>query len=333
MKIVQAAILTLVGALAALLFVKISSGPEAPPPVPQAALEQPAPPAIAPPAEPPTPPPAAEAPPAAPEPAPKPAPAPAPRATKRPQAPKRVWVVEPPRPAPARVEPRVEPRVDPLPQMTRTVPDRSPAPAPAPLEPPPIETARLSEPRSEPPPEPPPPPRQATLTAGTLLPVRLEDTISSDRYHPGDTFTAVLDRPLVTGGLVIAEKGARVEGKIVESQRAGRLKGLAAVALELTRLSLSDGQRVDISTDSFTKTGPGSVGDNAARIGGGAALGAIVGAIAGGGKGAAIGAGVGGAAGAGSIAATHGKPAVLPSETKISFRLNSTVTVTERPGS
>jgi hypothetical protein len=168
------------------------------------------------------------------------------------------------------------------------------------------------------------------LKAGTLLAVRLIEMVSSDKNHPGDTFTGSLDAPLVVDGLVLAERGARVEGKIVERQQAGRIKGLSSIALELTRVSLSDGQRIEISTDSFTKMGPQSRAADAEKIGGGAALGAIIGAIAGGGKGAAIGAGVGGAAGTGTVAATRGKPAVLPSETKISFRINNTVTVTER---
>jgi hypothetical protein len=168
------------------------------------------------------------------------------------------------------------------------------------------------------------------LKAGTLVPVRLIETISSDKNHPGDTFTGTLDAPLVVDGLVLAERGARVEGKIVESQQAGRIKGLSSIALQLTRVTLSDGQHVEIATDSFTKMGPQSRAADAEKIGGGAALGAIIGAIAGGGKGAAIGAGVGGAAGTGTVAATRGKPAVLPSETKISFRINNSVTVTER---
>jgi hypothetical protein len=163
-----------------------------------------------------------------------------------------------------------------------------------------------------------------------LVPVRLLETVSSDKNHPGDTFSATLDAPLVVDGLVLAERGARVEGKVVESQQAGRVKGLASIALELTRLSLSDGQHVEISTDSFTKMGPESKASDAAKIGGGAALGAIIGAVAGGGKGAAIGAGVGGAAGTGAVIATRGKSATLPSETKISFRINNSVTVTER---
>ena len=59
--------------------------------------------------------------------------------------------------------------------------------------------------------------------------------------------------------------------------------------------------------------------------------GAAVGAIAGGGKGAAIGAGVGAAAGVGTAMATRGKPAVIPAETLIEFRLAAPATVVVRP--
>ena len=37
-----------------------------------------------------------------------------------------------------------------------------------------------------------PEPNQATLNAGMLIPVRLLDSLSSERSHPGDTFTATL---------------------------------------------------------------------------------------------------------------------------------------------
>ena len=46
-------------------------------------------------------------------------------------------------------------------------------------------------------------------------------------------------------------------------------------------------------------------------------------------KGAAIGAAAGGAAGGGAVAATRGRVAVLPTETRISFRLDQPVTITE----
>jgi hypothetical protein len=67
-----------------------------------------------------------------------------------------------------------------------------------------------------------------------------------------------------------------------------------------------------------------------AKVGAVTAIGAAIGAIAGGGKGAAIGAATGGAAGTGGVLATRGKSTTLPSETRISFRLRNAVTITER---
>jgi len=59
-------------------------------------------------------------------------------------------------------------------------------------------------------------------------------------------------------------------------------------------------------------------------------LGAAIGAIAGGGKGAAIGAGAGAAGGGGVAVATRGKPVELPVETRLTFRIEQPVTITER---
>ena len=163
-----------------------------------------------------------------------------------------------------------------------------------------------------------------------MIPVRLVDRLSSDRNLAGDTFNATLDAPLIIDHLAIAERGARVEGKVVESTKAGKVSGVAALAVVLTQITTSDGQRIKIQTQTFTKHGEASHGDDAKKVGAGAGIGAIIGAIAGGGKGAAIGAGVGGAAGAGDVLLTRGKPAELPSETRINFRLSAAVTVTER---
>jgi hypothetical protein len=163
-----------------------------------------------------------------------------------------------------------------------------------------------------------------------LLPVRLIDGLTTERNNPGDTFTGSLDQPLVVDGLVIAERGARVEGRVVSADRGGKVSGVAALSVELTRIHLSDGQTISVHTDSFERKAEQTHKTDAAKIGGGAALGAIIGAIAGGGKGAAIGAGVGGGAGAGDVLLTRGKAATLPSETRVSFRLSAPVTVTER---
>jgi hypothetical protein len=163
-----------------------------------------------------------------------------------------------------------------------------------------------------------------------MLSVRLEEALSSDRSFQGDQFRASLAAPLVVNGFVIAERGARVMGRVAEIDKGGKVKGVAHLALELTSLTTSDGQRIALRTERFSKNADTTHGRDAAKIGGGAALGAIIGAIAGGGKGAAIGAGVGGAAGAGDVALTRGKAAEVPVETKLTFRLADAVTVTEK---
>jgi len=163
-----------------------------------------------------------------------------------------------------------------------------------------------------------------------MIPIRLVDGLSSERNSAGDTFNATLDAPLVIDHFAIAERGARVEGKVVESAKAGKVSGVATLAIALTRITTSDGQHVRVETQTFTKNGQSSRREDAAKVGAGAGIGAIIGAIAGGGKGAAIGAGVGGAAGAGDVLLTRGKPAELPSETRINFRLSAPVTISER---
>jgi hypothetical protein len=214
------------------------------------------------------------------------------------------------------------------PPVQSAAPDPTPAPAPAPEPPPPAPAQQQVVAAPEPPP--PPPPRQITLTVGFLIPVRLIDGLTTERTNTGDTFTASLDNPLVVNGLVIAERGARAEGRVVASDKGGKVKGVAYLSIELTRVHLSDGQTISLVTDSFEKHAQQTHTTDAAKVGGGAALGAIIGAIAGGGKGAAIGAGAGGGIGAGDVLLTRGKPAVLPSETRITFRVSQPVTVTEK---
>ena len=218
---------------------------------------------------------------------------------------------------------RYEASIQALPQPTTPQPAAAPpdpVTPPAPVEqiaPPAPSSARFA-------------PRQAVLRIGTAISIRLDESLSGGRSAVGDTFQASLAEPLVVDGLVIAERGARVTGRIVDSREAGRVSGTSLLELELSTLMTSDGQRVAISTDPWTKQGDTSHREDAEKIGGGAALGAIIGAITGGGAGAAIGAGIGGGAGVGTVIATRGKPVNIPTETIIRFRLASRVTITEQ---
>jgi hypothetical protein len=174
-------------------------------------------------------------------------------------------------------------------------------------------------------------PNTVTIAQGTQLTVRIGETLSVQHNLTGDTFFATLEQPLVAGGFVIAEKGARVEGKIIEVDKAGRMTGSSRMSLALTQINSSDGQRIPLQTSTYTKDGADrNRKTDAAKIGGGAVLGAIIGAAAGGGKGAGVGAGVGGAAGTGAVLLSGGRNITIPVETKLSFRIEQPVTITER---
>lgn len=254
------------------------------------------------------------------------------------------------RPAPRQAPPsttapvrRPEPRTQSQPPHTKQQePEANPQPTvtsqPATATPggPPQSTIHMppppgSQPIAETKPAPPPRvPKTVTIPSGTLLAVRIDKTLTSDSVQPGDSFPATLDQPLVVDGAVLAERGARVEGRILEADRGGRVRGSATLALELIRLNTSDGQRVRLQTESFTRKAEGTVKKDATKIGIGAGLGAAIGAVIGGGKGATIGAATGGAAGTGAVLGTRGEAAEIPAETRMTFRLSEAITVTEK---
>ena len=155
-------------------------------------------------------------------------------------------------------------------------------------------------------------------------------TLSTKTNQSGEKFSATLAEPIVHDGWVIAKKGARVEGVIVDADPGGKVKDVATLTVSLDSLTLADGRTVRLSASHFQREAKSTKGKDAKKIGIGAGVGAAIGAIAGGGKGAAIGAGVGGAAGTGAVLATHGDPAVIGAESRLSFTLREPVTITEQ---
>ncbi|MGA3040586.1 MAG: hypothetical protein ABSF54_07345 [Bryobacteraceae bacterium] len=235
---------------------------------------------------------------------------------------------KPPRPAAPSPAPATIAQNTPPAQPEPPLPIQQPVAPPITAEPAPATTPAPTESVDPPAPQAAP---SVTLDSGMTLPVRLGESLSSEHNQAGDTFTATLDAPLSAGGFVIAEKGAHVEGRVVEAQKSGHAKGKAVLALELTKLDTSDGQHVDIKTETVRKQGATmATGDQVGVVAAAAGIGAIIGALAGGGKGAAIGAGAGGAAGGGGVVATRDKAVSLPTESKIAFRLSAPVTITER---
>jgi hypothetical protein len=172
-----------------------------------------------------------------------------------------------------------------------------------------------------------PVPPTLTVPAGTYLTVRINQLLSSDKNQQGDAFSASLVQPLVVNGVVVAEPGETLGGRVTEAVKAGRIEGVARLGVQLTDLTLVDGQQIPIHSSLINRSGPTSVGRDAGAIAGTTALGAAVGAAADWGRGAAIGAGAGAAVGIIGVLVTRGHPSVLYPEQTLTFRIEAPFTI------
>jgi len=164
------------------------------------------------------------------------------------------------------------------------------------------------------------------IPAGTHFVVRMIDSVDSERNQVGQTFHASMDEPVYLHGNQIVPRGSDVVVRLVDSKESGKIAGRSSLTLNLASVSIN-GRMVDINTSSVSQVSSSRGARTAKTTGGGAALGAAIGGIAGGGRGAAIGAGAGAGAGVAVQVLTNGQRVRVPSETRLSFRLESTVKI------
>jgi len=178
----------------------------------------------------------------------------------------------------------------------------------------------------------PPPPQPVTVTvpANTVVTVRTIDSIDSKTNHAGEVFKASLDAPIVVDNKVIVPSGADAYLKLASASSAGHITGRSELGLELTSI-VFQGKTYSVVSSDVKQSGASRGKRSAETIGGGAALGALIGAVAGGGKGAAIGAAVGGGAGTGVQVLTKGQQVKIPSETRLDFTLQQPLDITYFP--
>ncbi len=169
-------------------------------------------------------------------------------------------------------------------------------------------------------------PDVVTVPAGTVLNIRLQNSISSATAAPGENFDAVLDEPLVVKGQTVAPRGAAVTGRVTEAKASGRLHDSGYLRLTLASVTIN-GKAVPVTTSSLFAKGANHNKRNAALIGGGAGAGTLIGALAGGGKGALIGGLVGAGAGTTGAYATGKKDVAFGAERRLSFRLAQPLTM------
>jgi hypothetical protein len=159
-----------------------------------------------------------------------------------------------------------------------------------------------------------------SIPRGAKLRVRVDEALDTRRNRAGDAFHATLAEPVEVEGRTVLPAGAVFTGHVTTADESGRLRGRAVLSVTLDSFRY-EGADYRIQTDRVIRESASHAKRNAGFIGGGAGLGAVIGAIAGSGKGAAIGAMAGGAAGTAGAAATGKLQAGFPAGARITFSL------------
>ena len=77
------------------------------------------------------------------------------------------------------------------------------------------------------------PPGGLVIPSGTVLNVRVDETLDTNRNQPGDRFTATLTDPLVVNGQAALPAGTHLTGHVLENKPAGIFRGHARLMLGL----------------------------------------------------------------------------------------------------
>jgi hypothetical protein len=174
-------------------------------------------------------------------------------------------------------------------------------------------------------PAPKPVPQPVIVPVGTQLSVEFTSPVTTKTARVGDPINARLAMPLVVGDRTVATAGAAVQGVVTEvfsgSQEIG---GTPKLGIGFNRLTLENGESVPIAGD-IVQQGKRESNRDAAKIAGGAIIGAVIGhQVDSGGAGRVIGGILGGAAGAG-IAKQTGGDLEVPAGTIIGFVLTTPI--------
>jgi hypothetical protein len=162
------------------------------------------------------------------------------------------------------------------------------------------------------------------VPGGTQVVVRLIDPVNSETDRLGQTYRASIDEDVIVNGQTVIPRGADAVASLIDAQKSGKIQGRTELTLDLRSVTVN-GRAVNVSTTGVSQASNSRGARSAKVIGGTAAVGAIIGAIAGGGKGAAIGAGSGAAVGTAAQVMTSGQQVKVPAETRLTFTLQNPI--------
>jgi hypothetical protein len=83
--------------------------------------------------------------------------------------------------------------------------------------------------------------------------MRITQGLASNKNAVGDTFSGALTQPIVADGIVLAQRGQMVYGRVAE---ADKVKGMSRLGIEITGLGLADGTQAAVHTQLISRQGP-----------------------------------------------------------------------------
>ena len=181
-----------------------------------------------------------------------------------------------------------------------------------------------------------------TLPPDTVINVQMNGTLSSRTAHVGDKFTATVTVPVYANGRTVIPAGSIIEGRVTQVTPAKRMSRSGTIAIDFDDLVFPNGTTLGLvgiltSDDPETRrriddeSRVSAEGNKrpAVFVGGGGAIGAVLGGIAGGGKGAVVGGAVGAGAGLASILLSKGEEAQVPSGTPFGVQIKQALIIRE----
>lgn len=91
---------------------------------------------------------------------------------------------------------------------------------------------------------------RVTLPAGTVISIRLADTVNSNHNHPGDQFSGTVDPSVLVGDRVVIPRGTEARVRMAERRKGGHIHGHAEIQLELTSLVIN-GRKLEVESDTY----------------------------------------------------------------------------------
>ncbi len=170
--------------------------------------------------------------------------------------------------------------------------------------------------------------RELVIAADSVIGLQVDTPVTSEDAVVEDDVEARVTRDVTVGDEIAIPAGTRVLGSVVLVEQAGQLRGSSRLGVRFHTVVLDEIVEVPITTETVYREGKGRGGESAAKIGGAAVGGAILGAIFGGRQGAAIGGAAGAAGGTAAAMAGDGQPATLPAGLTLTIRLSRPSTVT-----